>query len=45
MRDAAVVRREEVLRQAAHDDRKAEGGEDLHHAGVGFRAHGKAHDQ
>ena len=45
MRDAAVVRREEVLRQAAHDDGEAEGREDLHHAGVGLGAHRKAHDQ
>ena len=45
MRDAAIVRREEELRQAAHHDRQAEGGEDLHHAGIGFRPHRKADDQ
>ena len=45
MSDAAIVRREEELRQAAHDDREAEGREDLHHAGIGLRAHRKAHDQ
>ena len=45
MRDAAVIRRKEVLRQAAHDDRQAKRREDLHHAGIGFCAHGKAHDQ
>ena len=45
MGDAAIVRREEELREAAHHDRKAEGREDLHHAGIGFRPHRKAHDQ
>ena len=45
MRDAAIIRREEELRQAAHDDGETEGREDLHHAGIGFGAHRKAHDQ
>ena len=45
MGDAAIIRREEELRHAAHHDRKAEGGEDLHHAGIGLGAYRKAHDQ
>ena len=45
MGNAAIVRREEELRHAAHDDGEPEGGEDLHHAGIGFRSHRKAHDQ
>ena len=43
--DAAIVRREEELRQPAHHDRKPEGGEDLHHAGIGLGPHREAHDQ
>ncbi len=45
MGDAAIVRREEELRQAAHDDGKPEGGEDLHHAGIGLGTDRKPHDQ
>src|ERR1700748_875212 len=36
MRDAAIIRREEELRQPAHHDGEPEGGKDLHHAGIGF---------
>jgi hypothetical protein len=43
--DAAIIRREEELRQSAHHDRKPEGREDLHHAGIGLGPHRKAHDQ
>src|ERR1700680_3914948 len=45
MRDAAIVRGEEELREAAHHDSEPEGGENLHHAGIGFRPHREAHDQ
>src|SRR6201982_915328 len=45
MRDTAVIRREEKRAQPAQDDRNPEGGENLHHAGIGFRPHRKAHDQ
>src|SRR3984893_5811728 len=45
MGDAAIVRGEEELRQTAHDDGKAKGREDLHHAGIGFRPDRKAHEK
>jgi len=45
MRDAAIIRREEELRQAAHDDGEPKGRKDLHHAGIGFGPDRKAHDQ
>src|SRR6476660_7532466 len=45
MRDAAIVRREEKLREAAHHDGEPEGRENLHHAGIGLRPDREAHDQ
>ncbi len=45
MRDAAIIRREEELREATHHDGEPEGRKDLHHAGIGFRPHRKPHDQ
>ncbi len=45
MGDAAIIRREEELREAAHHDGQPEGRENLHHAGIGFGPDRKAHDQ
>src|SRR5216683_5891605 len=45
MGDAAIIRGEEVLREAAHDDGEPERRENLHHAGIGFRPDREAHDQ
>jgi hypothetical protein len=45
MRDAAIVRREEILREPAHHDRKPEGRKDLHHAGIGLGADRKSYNQ